>query len=260
MDDLGDRMKAYEREWTDIRLPENLPVYARIDGHGFSRFTRGMIRPFDQDLHAAMVATTKHIVEKTHAACGYTQSDEISLVWNPAESGQETWFARKLQKNASVLSAMATAVFMRELSKSRLAQFADRLPHFDARIFPLPSLTEAANALVWRVLDCEKNAISMAAHHAFGHKSLQGVNGKDKVARLAANGIAFYDYPKVFTQGTWLRRVTVERCLTAEELDSIPEKHRPTADHTFIRGHVEESHIDFLKMSNREQVISNGTR
>ena len=35
-DELGDRMKAYEAVYTDVRLPENQPVYARIDGRSFS--------------------------------------------------------------------------------------------------------------------------------------------------------------------------------------------------------------------------------
>ena len=44
-DPLGDRMKAFERAAEPAALPRGLPVYARIDGRGFSRFTRGMRMP-----------------------------------------------------------------------------------------------------------------------------------------------------------------------------------------------------------------------
>jgi len=39
---IGDRMKDYESYETNRRFLPNLPIYARIDGHGFSRFTQGM--------------------------------------------------------------------------------------------------------------------------------------------------------------------------------------------------------------------------
>jgi len=66
-DSLGDRMKVYEYQETNRRFLPNLPIYARIDGHGFSRFTRGMQRPYDERMSRAMVATAGALVEKTHA-------------------------------------------------------------------------------------------------------------------------------------------------------------------------------------------------
>jgi tRNA(His) guanylyltransferase len=44
-DSLGDRMKSYESRESDRRFLPMVPVYARIDGRGFSSFTRGMERP-----------------------------------------------------------------------------------------------------------------------------------------------------------------------------------------------------------------------
>jgi hypothetical protein len=55
-DELGDRMKAYEAAETGRVFDAMLPIYARMDGRSFSRFTRGMERPFDQRLALAMVA------------------------------------------------------------------------------------------------------------------------------------------------------------------------------------------------------------
>jgi tRNA(His) 5'-end guanylyltransferase len=77
---FGDRMKAYERQETSRRLLPLLPALVRIDGKNFSRFTTGLERPFDARLSDLMVATTKYLVEESNALCGYTQSDEISLL------------------------------------------------------------------------------------------------------------------------------------------------------------------------------------
>ena len=80
-DSLGDRMKGYEMAAEGGRLDVRLPVYARIDGRSFSKFTHGLERPFDQRMSRAMIETTKGLVDRTHARIGYTQSDEISLVY-----------------------------------------------------------------------------------------------------------------------------------------------------------------------------------
>src|ERR1700761_6891397 len=81
-DDFGDRMKqVYEAPETERRFLPMLPIYARLDGRSFSRLTKDMARPYDVRMSDAMVDTTKYLVGETHALIGYTQSDEISLVW-----------------------------------------------------------------------------------------------------------------------------------------------------------------------------------
>ncbi len=45
------------------------------------RITKGLARPFDIRISRAMVETAKFLVAETNAGIGYTQSDEISLVW-----------------------------------------------------------------------------------------------------------------------------------------------------------------------------------
>ena len=74
-DAMGDRMKLYESAEAGRRLMPLLPAVARLDGKGFSGFTRGLARPFDVRLSNLMVETTTFLVEETNAVCGYTQSD-----------------------------------------------------------------------------------------------------------------------------------------------------------------------------------------
>ena len=80
-DSLWDRMKFYESQACVEKLLPLIPVIARLDGKGFSKFTKGLKRPYDERLSKLMVETTKYLVKETNANCGYTQSDEITLVW-----------------------------------------------------------------------------------------------------------------------------------------------------------------------------------
>src|SRR5262249_8552638 len=110
-DNFGDRMKAYEAVESERRFIPLLPVYARIDGRSFSAFTRGMERPFDIRMYECMLQATEYLVENTQARIGYTQSDEINLVWLAEEYESDIFFAGKIHKIVSVLASMAAARF-----------------------------------------------------------------------------------------------------------------------------------------------------
>lgn len=222
-DDFGNRMKAYEAVETDRKLDPMLPIYARIDGRAFSTFTRGMERPFDGRMTDAMVETTKHLLHASHARMGYTQSDEISLVWLADKPESDVLFSGKVQKMVSVLASMAAAKFATVIPD----EWRVRLPHFDARVFQLPSREEAANAFLWRAMDARKNAISMVAQSRFSHKALHGKDQGMMLAMLAEAGVDFETIPACYRRGSFVRREVVTRLLTAEELARIPEKHRP---------------------------------
>jgi len=226
-DILGDECKAFELAETDRRADVGLPIYIRIDGARFSKFTRGMDRPFDIRMSKSMIETTKAIMQDYHSLVGYTQSDEISLVFFDPE--HETHHGGKYQKIVSRLASKATAAFTRVAMETGLSDFiARQLPEFDARAFSLPSLEDAARVLLWRELDATKNAISIAARALYSHKKLHGKNSKDMLEMIAEKGIVFNDYPRFFTKGTFVRRITELRELTDEEMARIPEKHRPT--------------------------------
>lgn len=253
-DDFGDRMKSFEAVETSRRLDPHLPIYARIDGRSFSRFTRGMKRPFDRGMSWAMIETTKYLVEQTHARIGYTQSDEISLIWLAEGDNSDVLFSGKVLKMTSVLASMAAAKFARICPMG----YEERLPHFDCRVFQLPSKDEGANAILWRALDCRKNAISMAAQARFSPKQLHGQGQADMLGMLAGIGVDFETYPGFFKDGTYARRKAVERFLNADELLAIPEKHRP--DGPVIRTEIETmSDVRLKDVSNRVEFVFDGT-
>lgn len=253
---LGDRMKMYERIETTRHLMPGLPVMVRLDGKSFHSFTRGMERPFYEPMSRAMIETAKHLVGETKASFAYTQSDEITLgFWDPDPKSQ-MMFGGKIQKLCSVLASMATAKFNSEVAV-RMPVYSHKLPVFDARVFNLPSLTEMANCVLFRALDCSKNSITMAASAYYSHKSLQGVHSGDKHEMLRVKGINWANYPAFFKDGTFVRRETVSRMLTENELSNIPEKHRPTGP--VIRSVITEVVCSpFNKVENKVEFLFQG--
>ena len=79
---LGTRLKGYEKAF-ETRIDAEDFIVCRIDGHKFSKYTKGMKKPFDSILSNTMVKTTEALVEKFGAVTGYTQSDEITLIFAP---------------------------------------------------------------------------------------------------------------------------------------------------------------------------------
>lgn len=208
-DALGDRMKEYERRETAEKFMPLLPIYARIDGRGFSKFTKGFDFPYDPRFRQAMIDTTKWLVSQTNARLGYTQSDEISLCWLAENYNSEVFFGGKKQKMVGLLAALATQRFNRFLYTHPdpfIQQMAERAPTFDARVFQFPNKHECANAFVWRERDATKNALSMAASSVYSHKDLLGKNSADKHQLLFEKGINFNDYPIEFKRGVYIRR------------------------------------------------------
>ena len=68
------------------------------------------------------------------------------------------------------------------------------------------NIDEAVNCIYWRYLDCNKNAVSMAAHHYFSHKSLHKQNvSKMKDRLLVEEHIIFDEYPSFFKDGTFVK-------------------------------------------------------
>ncbi|HUR54719.1 MAG TPA: tRNA(His) guanylyltransferase Thg1 family protein [Gemmataceae bacterium] len=172
-DSLGDRMKTYETAEAGSTLMPLLPALARLDGRGFSAFTRGLERPFDKRLSGLMVETTTFLVKETNAVCGYTQSDEISLGWVAPSFDSQIFFAGRVQKMNSVLAALCSVYFNGRLREVMPPEYAARTPVFDCRVWNVPTLDEAANVLLWRELDAWKNSVAMAARHYYPHEEIQ---------------------------------------------------------------------------------------
>lgn len=224
---MGDRHKAFEARETMHRLMPGLPVLVRLDGRAFHTFTRGLARPYDERLSRSMIETTKYLVDHTHASVGYTQSDEISLAFPNTDPDNQVMFDGRVQKLCSVLAAMATAKFNQQIL-ANIPEKAHLLPLFDARVYQYPTLDLAAESFVWRETDATRNSLTMAAHAYYSHKELHKAGYARKHEMLHAKGLNWNDYPDFFKKGTYVRRESTLKELTAAELARVPEKHRPT--------------------------------
>jgi hypothetical protein len=117
-DELDEKMRVYETALDHCVLPEMFMV-ARIDGRGFTRLTREVHQfkaPFDERFRDMMVSTTEHLMNcGFRVVYGYTQSDEISLLFHLEENA----FGRKLRKYDSILAGEASAKFSLDRRGSR---------------------------------------------------------------------------------------------------------------------------------------------
>jgi tRNA(His) 5'-end guanylyltransferase len=253
-------MKLYESAEASRRLMPLLPVMARIDGRAFHSFTRGMERPFDAGFSACMVDTTAALVRDTGACMGYTQSDEITLVWHSDNHRSHIWFDGRVAKMTSQLAAQATLIFYRAVLE-RMPQYAERLPTFDARVWNVPNRAEGTNVFLWREWDATKNSVSMAAAAHYSHKQLHGKNSQQKHDMLFEAGVNWNDYPAFFKRGSYVQRRIVNIPFSAEELGRLPEKHEARNNSALI---VERQVCTVLDMpplgtvTNREKVIFDG--
>ncbi|WP_439623735.1 tRNA(His) guanylyltransferase Thg1 family protein [Gemmata sp.] len=250
-DGLGDRMKRYEAAEAGRRLMPLLPVLARLDGRAFHTFVRGLDRPFDVRLSRLMADAARFLVRATGAEVGYTQSDEITLAWVPAGFESQVFFDGRVQKMASVLAALCSAHFTRRLPEFLPPKYAARLPVFDARVWNVPTLDEAANTFLWRERDATKNSVSMAARAHYDHADLHGKTGAEMQALLFRKGVNWNDYPAFFKRGTYVRRETVRQPFAATELVNLPPKHAARANPDLI---VERSEVVDLALPPLSQV------
>lgn len=258
-DELGDRMKIYEGAETSKRFLRGMPIIARLDGRSFHNFTKGLPRPYCQELHDCMAQATIKLVEATGATIGYTQSDEITLAWIQDEKYLDgIWFNGNIHKMTSVLASIATVHFYRKLVHL-IPHYADRCPTFDCRVWQVANETEASNAILWRELDAIKNSIQMAASSVFSHTELHEKHTGEMLDMLRYAGIEWNSYPEWFKRGSYFKRIIHERKFTDEELEHLPEKHqaRKNPDLVYSRSVVQEYKLQqrLTDIQNREDVL-----
>ena len=205
---VASECKDLEMRFTDTRFISDLPICIRLDGRSFSRFTHNMKKPYDSRMSFLMIATAKYLVKEYNAIIGYTQSDEISLILSNT-SLVPAIFDGKVQKIISTIASSASTFFSLNFPayfQTNVLDYSSSLPTFDARGFSVPSYKVASNCILWRYLDCQKNAINMAARHYFSHSFLQNKSSIEMKEALLTLGIDFTEYPDYFKYGTLLKK------------------------------------------------------
>jgi len=215
MTTLGDRMKDYEGAY-DVKIIGRVPVIIRVDGKGFSKWTKTIQakKPFDEQLCKNMSETMSRTAEKIEGCVfGYTQSDEMTFVLRNDQSLESTpWFGNRVQKICSVVASTVSSIFAGQTCGLPLA-------FFDARVFAVPSVQEAINCLIWRQNDAVKNSVSAACYYETSkivgkktaRKLMHGLNQKQQQELLFQQaGINWNDYPVKFKRGVGCYHKTFE--------------------------------------------------
>ena len=198
MTDLETRMRAYE-ENSNLSYDSSSPLYIRVDGHGFSKFTRSFKKPYDDLITEGMnYAAKREFGELNVCRLAYTQSDEITFVlWNVKGNTEPYPQSGRTQKLASLVASHVTLFFNEYLSKHIDANDPLHLkifePYFDGRVVSIAK-EEVPNYIFWRALDSTRNSIQTVARWTFGHKAILNKNSDMMIKMLADKNIDIYQY------------------------------------------------------------------
>eukprot|EP01133_Synstelium_polycarpum_P013665 gene13665-16093_t len=185
----------YETSMNTLNLPSNVPFIIRLDGHGFSKFTKKFVKPWDIRADVLM--------KEFNPNCIYTFSDEISMCFTsiPDEeylekitaAGAKTLlpYNGKVQKLLSLSAGIASTAFYKSIVAQNYDTTDDKdarvhkhvqesMPHFDSRIFTLPNNTEILLT--------------------------QGKNGKEMKAMLLTKGIDYEKEPEWYKYGVFIKK------------------------------------------------------
>jgi len=202
-DVLDRRMRVFEMAHDYCVLP-GIFMMARADGRNFTRLTKEICSfqaPFDERMRDHMTETARHLMQcGFRVIYGYTQSDEISLLFHRDEDA----FGRKTRKFNSILAGEASA---------KLSLLLGTHAAFDCRISELPRAEDVVDYFRWRSEDAHRNALNghcywllrgqgqgaaEASHH------LEGFSVAQKNELLFRHGINFNDLPNWQKRGVGL--------------------------------------------------------
>jgi tRNA(His) guanylyltransferase len=220
---LPDGVKFKGLEKDSFRyLPEKTYAVIRFDGKNFSTFTKRFEKPYDLNFMGVMDEVTRKMAATIPGAiAGYTQSDEISIVFSDlAGENSQMWFGGRVDKMLSIGAATVTALFMQALKFDGVGQ----IPVFDARVHTLADVDEVDEYVRWRRFDAQKNAVTMAANVLHSHKSLMSVSSKDRLRLL--EGTPYEKLPEGFFNG----RVAFKETFEQDAAQAVPAGVRRPAD------------------------------
>ena len=146
-DEFEKRMRALEYFHT-LRLPSEAWSVLRVDGRSFTRFTEtGFEKPVDNRFQQMMRQTAQALLEELHGVYAYTESDEISVLFDP------NWdlFDREVEKLVSISAAIASATF---------THASQRIVHFDSRVLLGSNPSQVVDYFRWRQTDAERCALN----------------------------------------------------------------------------------------------------
>lgn len=204
---LSDRIGSYSTS-TDYKILNRLPLIITVNGRGFSKSTSLLDKPFCSKFSECMTSTMLKMCSEIEGTLfSYSFNDEIVIVArNDQHQDTAAWYDNKLQKICSVSASIATENFNRMGSELNL------LGHgiFYSHIFPVPTLAEAINTLVFKQQQNFYLSIQSAClYELLKHynkntikEMLNDLSVDEKIDLLRQEcGVNFNDYPIAFRRG-----------------------------------------------------------
>lgn len=212
---FSDRQKSYEESY-DLKIIGRIPIIIRTDARSFRRISRKLERPYSQILMDIMGRTMlQSISEIDGAVFGYHYSDEILFILMP---GDQPWYQNRIQKLCSVTSSIVSINFLKYLllEDSEKIELEDDVV-FSSDVYPLPSINEAVNHLIWRQQNYMRDSVSGAAlaeltkayNKDIAIRMLHGKKTEQKMDLLLSECDIDYEeyYPKDFRLGVCAYKV-----------------------------------------------------
>jgi tRNA(His) 5'-end guanylyltransferase len=226
------------REWYHgLTLLPGAWAIVRVDGRSFSRLTEDHYdKPFDERFASVMAHAAQTLLTELGGRYAYTESDEISVLLDPA------WrlFGRSVEKLVSISAGVASAAFTLE---------AGRMGVFDSRVWLGTGVADVVDYFSWRQADAARCALngwcywtlrSEGVSVSAATRQLEGLTFSGKNELLFERGINFNEVPawqrrgvglwfEEFTKGDAVRRrVRVDRDLpTGEEYRALVSARAP---------------------------------
>lgn len=176
--DLDQRMRKYEQSLDQV-LHSDLYLVAHLDGRNFTRLTKEICSfeaPFDIKFRDIMLDTVRALMDcGFRVIYGFTQSDEISLLFHPREDA----FGRRVRKYNSTLAGVASAAFSLKLGQ---------LAVFDCRMVPLPSIETVQDYFLWRQEDAHRNALNS---HCYWMLRKEGASVQSATEQLVGKSVSY---------------------------------------------------------------------
>ncbi len=174
-EELDEKMRVFETAHDHCVLP-GIYMVARIDGRGFTKLTKDRHKfeaPYDLKFRDIMIETVKHLMNSGFKIIyGYTQSDEISLLF----SLEENSFNRKERKLNSILAGEASAKFSLLLGDIGV---------FDSRISQLPTKSLVIDYFRWRNEDAHRNALNAHCYWSLRKEGKTPEQSSDTTLRMS---------------------------------------------------------------------------
>ncbi|MEL6458623.1 MAG: tRNA(His) guanylyltransferase Thg1 family protein [Cyanobacteria bacterium J06621_15] len=202
-DELDTKMRIFETAHDYYVLP-GIYIVARLDGRGFTKLTKETHKfkaPYDERFRDYMLDTVEHLMNcGFDIIYGYTQSDEISLLFNL----EDETFNRKTRKINSVLAGEASAKFSVLLGD---------MGCFDCRVSQLSNIQQVIDYFRWRQQDAHRNSLNSHCYWCLrgdgetarkATSIMDGLSVADKNELLFQHGINFNDLPNWQKRGVGL--------------------------------------------------------